>query len=123
MRFFFAGILRKHNVPYFLIRSDNGDYDRLGEWKPPEPSRTVCYGHFQPLDAKLQQSEGGRYTSKDKALFTSATHQNGDVIEYQGEQYTVDDEDDERAYSDIHKYILKLKSATPKEGEVPDDSV
>lgn len=107
IRFQFAGIIRKYEKPYTLVRYGEGDYDSEGVYHPPEPERTPLRGAIQPLGAKWLQSEGGKYTEDDRQLFTIHQHKNGDVIEHKGHQYTVDDGDDRSDYSDTYQYHLK----------------
>ncbi|MGN7359462.1 hypothetical protein ACTHPF_20525 [Paenibacillus sp. SAF-054] len=105
--FQFAGMLRKYNRPYTLVRLGKTEkYDDYGDPVPSQTERITHFGHIQPVDAKLQQVEGGRYTAEDRALYTVSEHQSGDLIEYQGIQYTVD-APEPRDYSDVNKYILK----------------
>lgn len=110
MYFRFAGILRKYNKPYVFVRPNKGEYDRYGDWQPVEPDRITRYGHFQPVADKLQQAEGGQYSQDDRTLYTLSDHQTGDLIEYQGVQYTVDTEKP-RDYTDVRQYIVKKVNA------------
>ncbi|MDR9857869.1 hypothetical protein RJP21_30200 [Paenibacillus sp. VCA1] len=106
-QFQFAGIMRKYFRPYILVRpGETKGYDEYGDPIPSDPERITLQGHIQPLDAKLTQAEGGKYTAEDKALYTLSEHAGGDLIEYQGSQYIVDDPA-LRDYSDIKKYLLK----------------
>lgn len=106
MNFRYANMMRKYNVTYHLIRTSGGEYNDSGDWVPVLPKRIPLRGHIQPIDSKLQQDEGGRYTSEDRALYTVNTHEADEVIEYQGIQYKVNSPD-ERDYCDVNKYILK----------------
>lgn len=106
IRFRFAPIVNKYNSPYILIRPGSGEYDDDGVWQGSEPARIPFRGHFQPVNAKLQQAEGGRYTEEDRTLYTTNKHTSGDLIEYLGVQYIVDAPDD-RDYCDVNKYLVK----------------
>lgn len=110
MRFRFTRILRKYTKPYVFIRPNEGEYDGFGDWQAVDPDRITRYGHFQPVDAKLQQAEGGQYTEDDRTLYTTSHHETGDLIEYQGIQYTVDTEKP-RDYTDVNQYIVKKVNA------------
>lgn len=105
-RFRFAPILSRYTSPYILIRPGSGAYDPDGVWQSAEPTRIPLRGNFQPVNAKLQQAEGGKYTEDDRALYTTHTHASGDLIEYQGVQYIVDAPDD-RDYVDVNTYLVK----------------
>ncbi|MED1792889.1 hypothetical protein P4V54_09410 [Brevibacillus nitrificans] len=104
--FRFAHLVNKYNSPYTLIRLGSGEHDLDGVWRAVEPIRIPLRGHFQPVNAKLQQVEGGRYTEDDRALYTTNSHAPGDLIEYKGIQYIVDAPDD-RDYCDVNKYLVK----------------
>lgn len=106
MRFRFAGLLHKYNKPYTFIRENEGKYDGYGDWVPSKPSRVTLRGHFQPVDAKLQQAEGGQYTDDDRTLYTLNEHQTGDLLEYNGVQYTVHTQKP-RDYADFNQFIVK----------------
>ncbi|MCJ8015230.1 hypothetical protein MUG84_26535 [Paenibacillus sp. KQZ6P-2] len=108
MRIFqFAGMMRKYFRPYISVRPGaSSGHDEYGDGVNADSKRTTLRGHIQPLDAKLTQAEGGRYTAEDKALYTISKHDAGDLIEYQGVQYIVDNPE-VREYNDINKYVLK----------------
>ncbi|GBF73056.1 hypothetical protein PA598K_01341 [Paenibacillus sp. 598K] len=105
MRFRFAGILRKYNRPYTLVRDAGGAYVG-GKWVPSPPERLRLSGVVQPVSARLRASEGGNYTDTDRMLYTVTTHASGERIEHQGVQYTVA-ELTEREYSDVNQYLLR----------------
>ncbi|MGF9906958.1 hypothetical protein [Brevibacillus porteri] len=107
INFRFAPLLSRYNRPYYLVRPGSGGFhDPDGVWIPAKAERTPYQGHIQPVSAKLQQVEGGRYTEEDRTLYTTTKHTAGDLIEYQGKEYTVHALE-ERDYSDVNKYILK----------------
>lgn len=109
MMFRFNSIIKKYEKPYVLVRAGDGQgYDEYGDPIPAEPIRVALKGHFQPVSAALQLAEGGNYTADDRALFTAHRHEPGDLIEYQGIQYTIDMTED-RDYRDTNKYIAKKR--------------
>ncbi|WP_042226880.1 hypothetical protein [Paenibacillus popilliae] len=110
MRFNLGRIVRKYAVPYTLIRQGEGHYDSVGVYHDSESIQTVLHGSIQPLGDRLLQLDGGRYSEDDRQLFTTYRHQNGDIIEHQGRQYTVDADDNWTAYSDVNEYRLKRVS-------------
>ncbi|AYB36803.1 hypothetical protein [Brevibacillus laterosporus] len=105
--FRFAPLLSRYNSPYVLVKPGTGGaYNPDGVWEEATPDRVSLLGHIQPVSAKLQQVEGGRYTEEDRTLYTTNKHAGGDLIEYKGVKYTVHPPE-ERDYCDINKYILK----------------
>lgn len=102
----FAGMMRKYNRPYVLVRKAKGRHDERGDWQPGEPDQVTLQGHIQPVSIKMQQAEGGRYDEEDRTLYTTYSHHTGDLIEYMGKQYTVDTSEP-RDYCDINNFMLK----------------
>lgn len=105
--FRFSPILSRYNTSYVLVRpGTGGSHNPDGVWIPAVPTRTTYMGHIQPVSAALQLEEGGNYTNEDRTLYTTNKHLAGDLIEYQGKQYTVH-APEERDYRDVNKYMLK----------------
>ncbi|MHA6481065.1 hypothetical protein ACX1C1_03975 [Paenibacillus sp. strain BS8-2] len=109
--FRFGGITRKYEVPYKLVRREDGDYNADGVYEPTESSESDLRGVFQPLGAKYLQAEGGKYTADDRHLYTRHRHAMGDVIAFSGQRYRIADIDDRQHYSDIYQYIAKRVSS------------
>ncbi|GAB6990859.1 hypothetical protein JCM16418A_29090 [Paenibacillus pini] len=63
-----------------------------------------------PIDAKLLQTEGGRYMATDKAIYSKLPLAKGDLIEHKGGKHTIDEEVDYSEYADFNKYIAKRVS-------------
>lgn len=113
MFFRFARMLARHSAPYALIRHPAADPDDgynddgvfVGTAGPDPP--VELRGSIQPLSARWLQLDGGKYTEDDRALYTTAKHRNGDVIEHHGKRYKVDGEGERPDYSDVNKYLLK----------------
>jgi hypothetical protein len=107
----FVSMLNRYSAPYTLVRTPviNPDdaYDAAGKFKPLIPEPKSLSGSIQPISAKWLQLDGGKYTEDDRVLYTSSIHQNGDVIQYRGQQYTIDDGDERPDYCDTNKYMLK----------------
>lgn len=108
--FRFGSLVSKYSVSYSLVRINNGEYDGDGVYRKGAPETILLRGSIQPIGARLLQLDGGRYTEDDRALYTTYAHQNGEVISYNGHQYTVNDGDDRSGYCDTYKYMLKRVS-------------
>lgn len=107
----FANVLRKYEVPFYLIRKTDGTWNEDGKYVQPAESRESHKGSVQPLSIRLLQAEAGRYSSDDRVIYTTTSGlQVGDVIEHQGERYTIDTKDDRAEYNDVFKYIVKRVS-------------
>lgn len=104
--FQFGGMMRKYNTTYIMVRKSDGAYDQVGVWIPGKREVVSLQGHIQPMSERLVQSEGGRYTSEDRMLYTKFKHATDERVEYLGVQYNVSEEKD-REYSDINQYVLK----------------
>ena len=105
-KFNFSRTLQRYSEPYFVVRQGEGVWNADGVYQPAASERVPYAGSIQPIGIKLMQLEGGRYTMDDRILFTLAAHEEGEVIEYQGKQYTIDG-GDPRDYSDVQKYTMK----------------
>lgn len=110
MRFCFGRILRKYERPYTLIRHIGGEYNSVGVYVPPEAIKISLQGSIQPMGENLLQEGGGKYTEDDRVLFTRYTHAEGDVVEYDGKQYTIHLGDDWTSYADVSEYKMKRVS-------------
>ncbi|WP_236338479.1 hypothetical protein [Paenibacillus plantiphilus] len=108
--FRFAGIIRKYEVIYTLLRHGKGSRNSAGEYVRPVIEYIPLRGAIQPLGDRLLQADGGRYNEDDRRLFTVYKHQKGDVIEHNDKQYTIDDEGDRADYSDTFQYKMKRVS-------------
>ncbi|AIQ61855.1 hypothetical protein PSTEL_00640 [Paenibacillus stellifer] len=105
-RFGFAGVLRKYEQPYDIVRMAGGSRNDDGDWIPATPERVTYRGSVQPISARLRAAEGGMYTETDRMLYTTAQHSTGDLVDVAGVQYKVD-ETTERSYSDVNQYLLR----------------
>jgi hypothetical protein len=110
MRFNFGGVLRRYELPYILVRQGEGSYNSVGVYRPPEKERIALRGSIQPLGDRLLQLDGGRYSEDDRKLFSRYRHQNGDVIEHEGRQYTIEMDDNWSGYSDVNEHNMKRVS-------------
>jgi hypothetical protein len=98
-------------VPFTVVRQPDGDWNADGVYVNSQPVNLPMSGSIQPVKAEMMQTEGGRYTMDDKVIYTPDTLQIGDVIAYQGRQYTVDNEGDWSEYTDLNKYFAKRVSS------------
>lgn len=103
----FAGVLRRYSVPCTLIRIETKWV--IGEAVKKE-TRTPMKAPILPLDAKLLQTDGGRYTEDDRAIYSLSPLVKGDIIEYKNCRYTIDHKVDYSEYADFGKYIAKRVS-------------
>ncbi|WP_079908269.1 hypothetical protein [Paenibacillus sp. 32352] len=109
MRFRFANTLRRYSKPYTLLREVKGQYDADGVYIPSKPEPVMLSGNIQPISDKLLQDEGGRYNMDDRTLYTTFRHNRGEIIEYEGKQFTIDS-DAPRDYTDVNQYTMKRVS-------------
>lgn len=109
MRLRFSNMLRRYSKPYTLLREAKGQFNEDGIYIPSEPGWVIRSGNIQPISAKLLQDEGGRYSVDDRTLYTIYQHNEGEIIEYEGKQYTIDSEAP-RDYTDVNQYTMKRVS-------------
>ncbi|WP_312118163.1 hypothetical protein [Brevibacillus reuszeri] len=103
----FAHILSKYQKPFRLLRKQAEEWDEYGRAIEKNNNPIVLRGAIQPIDAKLMQSEGGRYTTDDRVIYSTSTLEDGEIIEYQGKQYTIQALADRSEYCDVFKYGAK----------------
>lgn len=104
----FASILRRYSVPCTLISVEES-WNSKGEAVKKKTNNAMRMP-ILPIDAKLLQTEGGRYTIDDKVIYSLTPLIKGDIIEYKGGRYTIDQETDYSEFADFNKYIAKRVS-------------
>ncbi|TCZ76175.1 hypothetical protein E0485_15170 [Paenibacillus albiflavus] len=85
---------------------------KSGKWKSGKyvelpPERITLEVVILPIDARLLQLEGGRYTMDDRAIYSLIPLNNGDQIERDGGIFTIDKTVDYSEYADFKKYLAK----------------
>ncbi len=100
-------VLEKNLVSFYFIQEGSKSYDEDGLPQSSIGERVKKQGCIQPIATKLVQIESGRYTMDDRAIYTTAILNEGDVIEYKGNRYTIDGEDDWSEYVGFRKYFAK----------------
>ncbi|NQX67978.1 hypothetical protein HQN90_17795 [Paenibacillus alba] len=104
----FADLLRRYSVACVIIRIKN-EWNADGEAVKKE-ERTQAKMPILPIDSKLMQIEGGRYTMIDKTIYSLNPLRIGDIIEHKGGRHTIDQEADYSEFADFNKYIAKRVS-------------
>lgn len=103
----FAGTIARYAVAYDAVIEGKGSYDDEGKYIRSAPIRRRCFGAIQPISARVLNMDGSRYTSDDRTLYTTERHQTGDILEYAGRRYRVEEMDDRSDYADFFTYRLK----------------
>lgn len=89
-----------------------GHYDDEGEWIPPQKSETLVKkeGIVLPLsEDDLKYAENGVYTVKEKKLYTVFPIEEGTVIRYKSDDYTVQAFKDYSEYADVFIYLMRWR--------------
>ena len=87
-------------------------YDDEGEWVPPRKSETFIKkaGIILPLsEDDLKYAENGVYTVKEKKLYTVFPIEEGTVIRYKSDDYTVQAFKDYSEYADVFIYLMRWR--------------
>ncbi|QOS97554.1 hypothetical protein JNUCC42_13230 [Brevibacterium sp. JNUCC-42] len=105
----FTNMLHRYSVPCSLVRK-NGQWNEDGEFKKQPTDPISLQLAILPIDAKMMQLAGGRYTMEDKAIYSTQPLIIGDQIKYKGGTFTIDHEVDYSEYADFKKYMVKRVS-------------
>ncbi len=89
--FNFNDLLSKYSQPIKLFIKTDGKYDeQTGVWDPGETEEVNLEAPVFPLSNNdLQTGEGGRFTSEDRKTYLTQEVVQGQVIEVDGQAFTV----------------------------------
>ncbi|RYI25196.1 hypothetical protein EVU96_24845 [Bacillus infantis] len=108
--FQFADFIDEFKKPYTLINRSEGYFADNGDWIEGQEDKVPREGIFLPLsEDDLQYSEGGSYSIKDKKVYDVLPLDQGDIIEYKGEQFTVQNFKDYTDYADVYIYYARWR--------------
>lgn len=106
--FEFADFVQEFWVDFTVYEKANGSYAENGKWVEGKEVPRETGGIVLPLNSdELQHEENGRYTSRDRKLYTLEPLKKGDRLEYNGQSYTIDSYKDYEAYADVYIYFAK----------------
>lgn len=108
--FQFADFVEEFKVPFIAYTETDGYYNDGGKWVKGESTPHGMVGIWLPLTEDiLRYSEAGTYSTKDKKIYTVAPLQVGQVLEYKGDQYTVQNFKDYSEYADVFVYVARWR--------------
>lgn len=106
--FEFADFVEEFKVDFTLIEETEGHYDQSGKWIEGSKTEKALYGIILPLTKDdIRNDVNGRYTEKDRKLYTLEKLLIGAQFVYKGQKYTIDGEKDYEAYADVYVYYSK----------------
>ncbi|MFS0878020.1 hypothetical protein [Solibacillus isronensis] len=100
----------KFELPESVIAP--GYYDDDGEWVPPNTAAKLVEkeGIILPLvENEEKYAENGVYTTKGKKLYTIFPIEEGTIIQYNGDSYTVQAFKDYSEYADVFIYLMRWR--------------
>lgn len=105
--FEFADFVDEFSVDVIVYDALPGRYE-LGKWVPgAEVPRTIGAIILPLSDDELAKEANGRYTSKDRKLYTKEPFKKGQKVERKGQEYIIDGEKDYSDYADVFIYFAK----------------
>ncbi|MGN8233232.1 hypothetical protein ACTHAL_001460 [Priestia flexa] len=104
----FEKVVKKNGVTFVIQQENKGYYANNGDYIPGKTTPIELIGVVLPLSKDdLQYSEAGKYSAKDRKVFTVYPLKQGQKLEYKGISYTVQDMKDYSDYSDVYIYYVR----------------
>jgi hypothetical protein len=108
-QFEFSDFVEEFRVGFTVFEKQLGHYDDAGKWiAGGDLAPVTMQGIILPLsNDELKHEANGRYTEKDRKIYTTKPLKRGQKLEYNGDQYTIDSNKDYTAYADVYIYFAK----------------
>lgn len=108
--FEFADFIDEFKVKFSFTKAVDGYWNDEGDYIPGETKTVEMAGIVLPLtEDDLKYSEAGTYSTEDKKIYTLEPLENGQVITYKGNDYTVQSFKDYSEYADVYIYIARYR--------------
>lgn len=108
--FEFADFIDEFKVPFTFTKVEEGSWQSNGDYIPGGATTVQMEGIILPLtEDDLRYSEAGSYSVKDKKIYTTDPLENGQVIEYKGDTYTIQSFKDYSEYADVYIYLARWR--------------
>ena len=107
----FTRLIRKYSVPFCLHRKQ-GDYV-AGKWTESGEAKQEMRGAIVPMSDRKIYDSGGTYTTQDRELYLTKRLEcdlSEYQVEYNGNTYTVEEQQNFEDYADVAVYALKAVS-------------
>lgn len=110
-QFEFSDFVDEFKVPFFILENSSGGDWEDGDWVPnARTSETAHEGIVLPLsEDDLKYAENGRYSVKEKKLYTTFPIVEGTQIRYKNDIYTVQSLKDYSEYADVYIYFMRWR--------------
>lgn len=107
--FEFADFVQEFWVDFTVIEEETPGYrNDVGKWIDGTKVTRDTGGIVLPLsNDDLKYEANGRYTSKDRKVYTLEPLKKGEKLVYNGQSYTFDESKDYEAYADVYICIVK----------------
>lgn len=110
----FASMIDSFGVPFKVeMETAEGEYAPNGDWIAAGTQPQDALGVFLPLGDKLslgdelKYSSSGTHSEKDRKLLTLFSLSIGQIVEYKGDRYTVQEFKDLTDYTDVNIYVAR----------------
>lgn len=106
--FEFADFVQEFWVDFTVFEKGPGHYNNVGKWVDGTETPRETGGIVLPLsDDDLKYDVNGKYTTRDRKLYTKEPLKQDQRMVYKGESYTIQRYKDYEAYADVYIYIAK----------------
>jgi hypothetical protein len=109
-QFEFADFVQEFKVNFTAIEQSEGHYADNGDWIEGTETSIPMVGILLPLTQDdLRYGENGMYSVKDKKIYTTEELKVGQIIEFKGDRYTVQNFKDYSSYADVYIYYARWR--------------
>lgn len=108
--FEFADFVDEFQVPFTYFGHTEGYWDNNGDYIEPKDEPIPMTGIVLPLtENDLKYAEAGTYSQKEKKLYTVLPLEEGRLIDYKGDAYTIQAFKDYSEYADVYIYLARWR--------------
>ncbi|MEK5070507.1 hypothetical protein [Sporosarcina sp. FSL K6-1508] len=108
--FEFADFVDEFQVPFVYFNHQEGYWNDEGDYIEEKDEPIPMTGIVLPLtENDLKYAEAGTYSQKEKKLYTVDPLEEGRLIEYKGDKYTIQAFKDYTDYADVYIYLARFR--------------
>lgn len=108
--FEFADFVDEFEVPFIYHDHKEGYWNEDGNYVEEQEIPVDMSGIVLPLtDDDLRYAEAGTYSTKEKKIYTVDPLEEGRVVEYKGDKYTIQSFKDYSEYADVYIYLMRWR--------------
>lgn len=108
--FEFADFVDEFEVPFIYFGHSEGFWNDEGDYIESKDDAIPMSGIVLPLSENdLKYAEAGTFSQKEKKLYTVVPLEEGRLIEYKGDMYTIQSFKDYSEYADVYIYLARWR--------------